>query len=157
MSSRRVENYRRTTQRLLAQEREYQQCKVFLLDQSPTRRAELAAYLLTRLGVEFDGSDIGAQATLLAYQTLELQNAILQRAVMAPQASQPEPCGMATPPATNAPSAKAPGFISGQPTPGPSKEGNGFKGASLRPLTPPGGVITGHAAGADALPLIPGT
>lgn len=81
MSSRRVEGFGRTTKRLLEQERAYQRCKVFLLEQSPTRRAELAAYLLTRLGVEFDGDDIGKQATLLAYQTLELQNAILQRAI----------------------------------------------------------------------------
>lgn len=90
MSSKRVEGFRRTTKRLLEQERSYQQCKVFLCGCSQVRRVELAAWLLTRLSVELgdecNGSHLAATFSRLGYETLEAQRELLRR-VMAGSAT----------------------------------------------------------------------
>lgn len=151
MSSKRVENYRRTTQRLLANEQRIGQAKDFLRTLAPSRRAEFAAWLLADLASELTGADEtgAADATMLALEADELKDALLQRAAAGasrpglPTPGQTSPRAMATPPAATAPSAAAPGFISHATL------------HSAARLTPPGRVITEHPAGADALLGVP--
>ena len=82
MSGWRAENYRRTTQRLIAQDRQLAASKEFLATLSPSRRAEVAAWLLARLAAELpeEHPSCGAASTL-ALRTELLAEQILQHAV----------------------------------------------------------------------------
>lgn len=80
MSSKRVEAYRRTTARLLEQERQFLDAKEFLRTQSLVRRAEVAAWLLASVAADALDLPEGAEATLLAEQVDTLTHKLSQRA-----------------------------------------------------------------------------
>lgn len=80
MSSKRVEAYRRTTQRLLEQEREFAQAKAVISDQSAVRRVQVAAGLMANVAMELEPIEPG-DATRLAMSLHLFAEKLSQRAV----------------------------------------------------------------------------
>jgi hypothetical protein len=81
MSSKRVEAYRRTTARLIEQDRAWSEAKRVISHQSSGRRAELAAGLIAELAAENpDAAEAGILSDM-ATALLRLKVTISQRAV----------------------------------------------------------------------------
>lgn len=88
MSSKRAEAFRRTTARLLAEDRQLHATRQFLLTVSPTRRAALAAWLMAQTAVElFDAPEAG-KATVFAHELDAFSDELSRRAITAAAAGE---------------------------------------------------------------------
>lgn len=124
MSSKRRENYRRTTKRLLSEDRARSTAMTTLLSLNPVQRVRCAVGLLLSVNAELaQDSDLKMPAESCWRELMGLEEKLSQRAVAESRVSTFAPRAMETPAAGLAPSAGPAAAIS-QPTPNPSKEGN---------------------------------
>lgn len=106
MSSKRVEGFRRTTQRLLAMERAYGDAKIIVRAQTYARRAEFATWLLSEIAADLGPDDAQAgHATELALSAANFHQQLLQRAVAGASRTGTPTTGNTSPRVTETPAA----------------------------------------------------